>query len=300
MPVYLTKEFLNDFRETEDARFVRQVLNHCVEQDGSFRPDKDDHRYHGIEDAWIRYVSRGKTAYRVIFIRKGTDVFLYRAGGHAFEDRLPPPATLAGALQVAGSFQVRTSPSAQPPTPQNAMAGGCLLKTTEADFISRHIESMYHLKHKEIYIVSPFIDLPLLESRHGFGRFLDRAVEEDTVVVLVTSSEQQEDRLPAYKNLEERGINVYFLSRLHTKLYLFDVDLAARNVWQQGVYSHAIVGSSNLTYPGLGFDDTKPNEELNCRLPYEMFEEAQRYVTRLTMIADDYKKYEFNIGSRRP
>ena len=57
------------------------MLSKVLGRDGSFRLDRDDHRFHGIEDAWIRVVSRGNTAYRVIYIRRGRDVYLYRAGG---------------------------------------------------------------------------------------------------------------------------------------------------------------------------------------------------------------------------
>ncbi len=104
MPVHLTREFLNDLRVAQNTRFVREVLNHTVAHDGSFRPHRDDHRYDGIKDAWIRYVSRGTTAYRVIFIRKGPDIFLYRAGNHAVEDNLKAPDTLSG------TFQCRSGP----------------------------------------------------------------------------------------------------------------------------------------------------------------------------------------------
>lgn len=294
MTVHLTKEFLNDLREARDARFISKVLSRTVGEDGSFMPDRDDHRYDGIKDGWIRYVTQGTTAYRVIFIRKGSDVFLYRAGGHSVEDNLSPPANLGEALQI------RPVPADQQSNLNHGMERGCFLKTTEAKFISRHIESMYHVKHNEICIVSPFIDLKLLESRHSFGRFLDKAVEEDTMVVLITSSDQEDGRLPAFKSLEERGINVYFLANLHTKLYLFDVDLASRNRWQQGIQSHAIVGSSNLTNVGIGFDSAKPNEELNFRIPAEIVDEARTYVTRLIKLADDYNKYAFKSRGRRP
>ncbi len=179
------------------------------------------------------------------------------------------------------------------------MESAYFLKTSEARFIGRHLESMYHVRHKEIYLVSPFIDLPLLESRHKFGRFLDRAVEDDTSVVLITASEQDTDSLPFFKNLEERGISVFFLSCLHTKLYMFDVDSDSLNAWQQGVQSHVIIGSSNLTNAGLGFIDGHCNEELNCKLPGKMLEEARTYVTKLMVAADDYTKHAFKTARNR-
>jgi hypothetical protein len=293
MPVHLTKEFLNDLRESRDGRFIRQVLNHTIGEDGAFTPNRDDHRYQGIKDAWIRYVSRGNTAYRVIFIRRGADIYLYRAGVHSIEDNLVAPASVSDAVPISSALAEGN------PTETNAMEMACLLKTSEATFVRKHIEAMFHVRHKEIYIVSPFIDLEILESRHRFGRFLDRAIEENTVVVLITSYEQGEERLSAFKNLEERGVNTFFLAGLHSKLYVFDIDLASRNSWQKGVHSHAIVGSSNLTNVGLGFSDAKCNEELNCRLPSDLFEETKVYVNRLIRMSDDYTKYAFKSRSRK-
>jgi len=140
----------------------------------------------------------------------------------------------------------------------------------------------------------------LLESQHTFGRFLDRAVEENTSVVIVTSATQDESRLPDFRKLEERGMNVFFVAGLHAKLYLFDVDMQSRNRWQQGIQSHAIVGSSNLTKVGLGLNDARANEELNCRIALTLLEEARTYVARLMKIGDDYRKFAFRLRSGRP
>lgn len=294
MTVHFTREFLFDLREAKDVRFVDKVLSRTIGDDGSFTTDRDDHRYDGIKDGWIRYVTQGKTAYRVIFIRNGSDVFLYRAGGHSIEDRLPPPTDLSGAIPI------QAPPAPRATGPALIVDNSCLLKTCEAKFVSRHIESMYHVRHNEICIVSPFIDLDLLSSQHAFGRFLDRAIEEDTVVILITAPDGSEDKLEHYKKLEERDINCYFLSGLHAKLYVFDIDLASRQRWQQGVESHAILGSSNLTSPGLGFADTPPNEELNCRIPAALFPEAKTFVYRLMQKADDYIKYASKTRRRKP
>jgi phosphatidylserine/phosphatidylglycerophosphate/cardiolipin synthase-like enzyme len=294
MPIYFCKEFLNDLRVAQDARFVREVFNHTVAEDGTFTSDRNDHRYDGIKDAWIRYVTRGNSGYRVIFLRKGPDVFLYRCGRHSVEDRLASPKTLEGALQMGGSPNLPATAS------NNPAEGGALLKTSEPAFLSRHIESMYHVKHNEIYLVAPFIQMDLLESRHPFGRFLDRAIEEDTLVSVITTADQDDSCLPAFKKLEERGVSVFFVPSLHTKLYVFDVDLASRNQWQQGVHSHAIVGSSNLTKAGLGFAEGRCNEELNCRLPTLLTEDIKKYVTKLIVSADDFRRHEFRKRTGRP
>jgi phosphatidylserine/phosphatidylglycerophosphate/cardiolipin synthase-like enzyme len=291
--VHLTKEFLKDLRDGDDGKFVRHVLNHTVNEDGTFRPDRDDHRYEGVDDAWIRYVSRGNTAYRVIFIRKGADVFLYRAGRHKVEDDVQELKETTGAIRIhEAPIELK---KAEP------VVGGVttFLKTAEPTFISKYIKSMYHLRHNEVYIVSPFIDLTILSSRHHFGRFLDKATEDGTDVVIITLPPTTDDALESFKDLEKREIDIFFLSRLHTKLYLFDVDLSSRNQYQKDRFGTAIIGSSNLTYVGMGFDDITSNEELCCALPSSFVSEMKNYVTRLTLASEDYKKFAFRWTRRR-
>jgi hypothetical protein len=292
MPVFLTPEFLLDLKESKDARFIRSVLTHTITADGDFQPDPDDHRYKGIADAWIRYVSRGTSALRVIFIRRGEDVFLYRAGPHSVEDNLSAPSNLARGLSIA--------PLPQAPEERHRHAGHdcCLLKTTEAQYLSKHLAAMYHVRLNQVFLVSPFIEASILASSHPFGRFLDRAVEESTEVHIITCYHDA-SKLQEFKSLEERGMFTYFLDRLHTKLYLFDVDVSSLNAWQRGVKTNMVLGSSNLTFSGLGLEGARPNEELNCRLPSDMFGEIRTYVQGLAMKADDYMKYAFRLHGRR-
>jgi len=293
MAVHLTKEFLKDLKDGDDGKFVRHVLNHTLAEDGTFRPDRDDHRYKGIENAWIRYVSKGSSAYRVIFIRRGDDIFLHRAGRHKVEEEVQEFKDPSGAVLIQDTPLAPKQPD--PGIPEKIT----FLKTVESPYISKYIKSMYHLRHHEIYIVSPFIDLPILLSRHHFGRFLDKAVEEKTDVVLITLPPDSDEALEFFKRLEERRINVFFLPSLHTKLYVFNVDLSSRNQYQKDRFGTAIMGSSNLTYPGIGFDDVPPNEELCCALSSSSLMEMKDYVTRLTLASDDYKKFALRRGRKR-
>jgi phosphatidylserine/phosphatidylglycerophosphate/cardiolipin synthase-like enzyme len=285
--VYLRKEFLQDLQAAADLRIVRRVLKHVLTADGSFPIDADDHRYHGIKDAWIRYVSKGNSAYRVIYIRSGADVFLYRAGPHSIEDRLSAPSEDKPSFKIAETV-TETTTSRQWATMTDLTS---LLKTKESKYLRKHIEGMFHVKHKEVCIVSPFIDFSMLEGHHVFGRFLDRAVEEDTMIIIVTSTSHGEETLPQFKALEERGMNTFFVDYLHSKVFLFDVDVEALHDYQRGVEPNVVIGSSNMTSMGLGFSNPC-NEELNCCLSAALFEETKTYVNKLRLRAADYRKYE--------
>jgi len=215
MNVYITPEFINDLRESDDNRFIRQVLNHVLEKDGSFKSDADDHRYQGIKDAWIRYVSKGKTAFRVIFFKKDTSIYLYRAGVHSIEDHVEEPKYLDKSIPLE-------KPQLRQPVYVLRDIGN-FLKTLEPRFLNKEFLSMYHIGHKEICLISPFLSLEILGKFHHFGRFLDKAIEEGTEVSLITKPPGDPD-LSQYQSLDERCIFVYFLQNLHTKLYIFDIN----------------------------------------------------------------------------
>ncbi len=285
MAVHITKEFLNDLREADDLRFVRQVLNHTIDRDGDFADDKDDHRYKDIDDAWIRCVSKGATAFRVIFIRKGSDIYLYRAGHHDIEDHLAPARSFSSSITLA------EGPIKQPQEYKEQVPQQIFLKNSEPAFINKFLISMYHLRHHEIYIVSPFLDLPILSSKHHFGRFLDKAKEEGTDVILITLPPKNDDEITVFRDLELRDIRVFFLPRLHTKLYIFNVDLESRTFYQRGVFGTAVLGSSNLTCPGLGFDELQPNEELCSTFHTDRIDELKDYVLKLMFRSQDFTDF---------
>jgi hypothetical protein len=288
MKVYLMPEFINDLKSPVDLKLVRQVLKHTLDDDGKFITDADDHPYQGIKKAWIRVISKG---FRVIYLMYGDSIYLYRAGPHSVENRLMSPRSIDGIpLGTASptlSLEAITHPSDT----------GCLLKTTEAVFLNKEILSFYHVGHYEIILVSPFIDPGLLHRRHHFGSFLDRAVEDNTEVTLVTRPPKAE-YLGMYKDLEERTIFVYFLAGLHTKLYIFNVDPLKVPEYNKTIQSKVIVGSSNLTGPGFGLDDNPPNYELCYCLPVQKYSEAYEYAKRLINKSMDFRSYELRQGGK--
>ena len=286
MKVYFTPEFINDLRDSEDNRFIRQVLNHVLEKDGSFKNDADDHRYLGLEDAWIRYVSKGKTAFRVVFMKKDSAIYLYRAGIHSIEGQVGEPKYLDKSIQIE-----QTESHQHVYVPRDI---GSLLKTMEPRFLNKEFTSMYRIGHKEIFLISPFISIEILDKFHQFGRFLDRAIDEGTEVSLITKPPENPD-LSQYRALDERSIFVYFLQNLHAKLYVFDINPSAVPDYCRGMTSMAIMGSSNLTNAGLSLEDEMSNEELCYRLPIEKYPEAYLYAKKLINKAIDYKSYAIRI-----
>jgi hypothetical protein len=287
MRVYMTPDFINDLRESEDATFVRRVLSHTVDKDGAFLEDADDHRYHGIEDAWIRYVSKGAPGYRVIYIRKGENVYLYCAGKHDIEGKVKPLRDVTSALPVES---VQVAQRAQWPRQWQGFDIGKLYKTSEPAYLSKLIKSMYHIGHEEIFIISPFISIELLNSKYHFGQFLDKAIEEKTVVVLITRP-PGDDELGLYRRLEERDILVYFCDNLHTKLYIFNLNRSTLDKDQEKMTSIAILGSANFTKVGIGFDDIRAQEELCYKVPAEKFQEVHDYASRIIRKSTNFQKY---------
>ena len=289
MKVHITPDFINDLRDSEDANFVRRVLKHTINKDGFFLDDKDDHRYEGIEDTWIRYVSKGPPGYRVIYLKQGDNIYLYRAGKHDIEDKLRPPQNITSAIPLE---QVKVAQPKQWITQWQAPDLGKLYKTCEPDYLCKVLRSMYHVGHKEIFIISPFLSIELLDSKYHFGRFLDKAIEENTIVVVITKPPTDDD-LSLYRKLEERYISVYFYDNLHTKLYIFNINRSTLNKYQEQMNSIAILGSANFTKVGIGFDDVPAQEELCYKVPIDMFQDIHDYAHRIIRKATDYQKYAF-------
>lgn len=296
MPLFLLPDFIADLQQHNDANFARRVLQKTIRPDGEFRPDSDDHRYHGIEDAWIRYVSRRRTSYRVIFLRRGEDIYLYRAGEHRVEDHLAEPndAAVKAALSVGGGgpeieaavaeITPRERPAATPP-PINRFK-----RNIPSPQINREIFSRRNLPHKDIWLVAPFVNGDLFAPTAQFGKLLLEQVEDGASVCLITSP-------PKDKNIEwmevlgERGVGIFVYPRLHSKLYCFMFDENRR--YETGLrdgdrYSSlALVGSANLTRVGLALGEGPCNEELCYAVPEEEFGFVEQYVLELLMKSYD-------------
>jgi hypothetical protein len=291
MKTKIAPEFLEDLKNALSSSFVQRVLDHVINKNGDFIEDREDHRYHGIQDAWIRYASRGKSAYRVIYIRQKESVVLYRCGLHSVEDNVVAPKLVDRAIEIE-TFEIRQQQRA----PYDS---GALVSTGRPTLLRNFILQLTHLRHKEVVIISPYLNIEIFGKFHAFGRFLDRAIEEETVVSLITRPCGTHEQLRDFEDLEVRGINVFFHETIHAKVYLFDVDLASMSIQDESINRTALVGSANLTESGFGFKGEYCNEELCYRLPFFKYDEVREYASFLITKSDDFRRFQMRLTRSR-
>lgn len=290
MPVFLLPEFIADLQGHNDPHFARRVLQKTIRPDGTFREDSDDHPYQGIKNAWIRYVSRRRTAYRVIFLRQGSDTFLFRAGEHSVEDRLTEPRDGAveaalpvteagqGVAAALDAMRVQERPQAVTP-PVNRFK-----RNVPFPQISREILARRNLPHKDIWLVAPFVNGDLFSPTARFGKLLLDQVEDGASVVLFTAPPKDRN-IEWMERLADRNVGIFVYPRLHTKLYCFVFDENRR--YEPGLrdgdrYSSLIlVGSANLTCAGLAFEETQYNEELCYSVQEDELGFVEEYIAEL-------------------
>ena len=298
MPAFLLPEFIADLQTHAEANFARRVLQKTLRADGSFRPDSNDHRYEGIDDVWIRHVSRGRTAYRVIYLRFGENVYLFRAGTHSVENRLAAPGvgSIDNALPVADAqgevaaaiAVIPTQDVRRAPPPVNRF-----LRNVPHPQIYREIFSRRNLPHKDIWLVSPFINGDLFLPTAAFGKLLLDQVEDGASVAIITSVTKGKN-IEWMERLAERNVGVYSYPHLHTKLFCFLFDENRR--YDPGLqggdrYSSLILlGSANLTAAGMAVDTSRYNEELCYAVPEEEVGYVESYVAEL--MVDGYELSE--------
>ena len=281
MTLFLYDTFLRDLHEHGDGNFAQRVVRKLLNPNGSFRVDTDDHRFDGIDNAWIRYVSGGASAYRAIYIRDGEHIYLYRAGEHSVEDNLKAPR---GNRLLAEGIVADVPPEAAPVANAPAVEIGNMFRQNGRGRLLRSFLLGRRLfPHKEVLLVSPFLSLDLLQRTNRVGLALDQLKEDGTKITLITRPPTLNE-VDAFRELEVRGWDLLFHKSLHAKLYIFRVDSDARYV-EQGASDAALIGSANLTEKGFGISDQNYNEELCYELPSGAHDGAVDYVYQLAMQA---------------
>lgn len=273
MTVHLMPRFIADLKDVNDGGFARRVLRRTLSDDGTWTPRQEDHRYRGIENAWIRYVSTGSPAYRVIYIRSGRDVYLYRAGPHSVEDRLPAPRDrdYAEAVPVdANGDEVEAVRGAIDAAESERTRPTRFVGSRRNGEIHRSLVARRNLPHSEIWLVSPMVDPAVLSPTASLGGVLAAQVEDGASVSVVTSL-PLDHNIAWMEDLEARDMGVFVHPRLHTKLYCFVFDENRR--FALGVPEDAnadsliMVGSADLTVQGLGGAQAGDTVEELCYLP---------------------------------
>lgn len=292
MTLYLYDTFLRDLQEHGDGNFAQRVLRKLLNGNGSFRSDGDDHRYHGIENAWIRYVSGGASAYRAIYIRDGEHIYLYRAGEHSIEDNLGTPRGNRLLAQAALSDVPQNQVQDQVPE-----LGNMFRQNGRGRLLRNFLLGRRLFPHKEVMIVSPFLSLDLLQRTNRVGLALDHLKEDGTKITLITRPPVLAE-VDAFRELEVRGWDVTFHKSLHAKLYIFKVDGDARYA-EQGASDAALIGSANLTERGFGLNERDFNEELCYELPAGAHEGAIDFVYQLAMQAQPLDKIRRTLVNQR-
>ncbi len=307
MGLHIYQDFFVDLRNAGDAKFARRVLAKIFDSSGRFVSDSDDHRYHGIEDAWIRYISQGGAAYRVIYIRKGADTYLYRAGPHSVEDNLSPPSKgqsitdvsavsveMAEIVDVIGMGTEGSRPSKD-----------LFLKNYTPNLLRNRILGRRLIRHREVILISPFLSEDLFAFRSPFSKVISDIHDDGATITLITLPPKDSAQFQFFEKIDSDGIEVLFHDRLHAKLYLFDVEPDAYATPEDARQDRlAIIGSANLTKKGFGIpggdgESIEPNEELSYELPPDEFDHALHFAAYLTVSAKDLVTQRIQLAQSR-
>jgi hypothetical protein len=284
MATFLCREFVRDLIEHSDANFASRVLSKIIGAAGDFEADADDHRYRGIEDAWIRYISRQGTAYRAIFLRRGADVYWYRAGSHSIEDRLQAPQDLVAAMAI-GETPAGLDALTSHRNPR-------YLKTSEPRLLREVVASRVLVPHRSVALVTPRLSVTLFSPVGLIGRLIDAVLEFNGTVSVITKPPAQRD-LTQYRWLASRGVDLLVHERINARMLLFEVDGDRLDAEMAHVGSIGVVGSSELTEAGLGIagaDDV--HEELCYEIPGDDLDGSIEYLMKL---ADDALSLEDHL-----
>lgn len=297
MPLFFLPEFIADLQAHNDPNFAKRVLLKTVSSSGDFLLSPNDHRYHNINGAWIRYISRKRTAYRVVYIREGEDIYLYRAGEHSVVEHLSPPRTISrtqslsvSTTQILDTTTQATSLEHNSSQDSNYLFKKNFLRNSPNPQIFQTILSRRNLPHRDIWLVSPYITTELFSPTKLLGKLLVDQVEDGSRVTIFTL-------LPQKLNtrwmdiLAERGVDFFICPNLHTKLFCFlldenrryEIDSRERHRYN----SLYIIGSANLTTSGLAANGNCINEELCYSVPTGCSDFIEGYVAELMICGYD-------------
>lgn len=303
------RQFVIDIVGSGDAQLSNRVFKKIFTDGGEFRPDRDDHPYKGISDAWIRVVSRGNTAYRVIYLRERDNITLYRAGPHSVEDNLAAPAqiegfpileaeSMVGALRPLGGGAASQDLIGTRQSTEQARASR-FMKNHESRRLFEQITGRRLLPHKEVILVSPYVSLDLLRSTQILGQMFDEWIRDGCTVTLITKPPTAAE-MPEYGRLESRGFSILYVPRLHAKAYVFRVDTGKLNAYQKNISDLVLLGSANLTNSGFnpdGIRTKEPQLELSYQLVHDDDDDLEFFLSYLAGVGISHDVVRSNISS---
>lgn len=276
MGLYFCKEFIRDLAEHSEPNFAAKVMAKVCNSQGEFEIARDDHEYKGIPGGYIRYISQRPNYYRAIYIRRGDDIFWYRAGRHEVEDRLAAPAEPLQGVPVGAT-----------PDGTDLMEGHRhprYTKSLRPRFLREVIAARSLIPHRQLILVSPRLTASTIGPLGPVGRLTDRAMELGGKVTVITRP-PRDTEIGAYRWFASRGIDLLFHDKLNARLYYFEVDTDQLDSEMSKVRSIAVVGSAELTERGLNQqlpEGEAPDEELCYEIAEEDIEGAMEFCLELT------------------
>jgi hypothetical protein len=298
MKIFCYEDFLVDLRNHGDARFAKRVLNKVLNSNGSFRSDSADHRYDGIDNAWIRYVSGQNTAWRAIYIRRGEEIFLYRCGEHSVENNLAAPHKHAEVIELVSSGVMASGATPSDTTLATTETSNRFLQNSRGNLLKNFLTGRRLVPHKEIILISPIVSSDLLQRTGKFGRILDQLIEDGTVVTLATRWPSFDD-LSKFEDLDARGFRLLFHPRLRANLYIFEVRTREYAYNDNKFENVAIVGSANLTSEALGFSGAPNDEELCYELRAADFNNSLEFASQIALDASDLREVRRQYATKK-
>lgn len=289
MAIFFCKEFIRDLAENPDPHFAGKVMAKICGADGSFEPAKEDHRFKGIEGGFIRYISQRPNYYRAIYIRRGDDVYWYRAGRHHVEDRLEPPADLV----VVG--EVGASPAGVDAMEKHRYPR--YTKSVRPRYLREVIASRTLIPHKHLVLVSPSLTKTMIAPTGPIGILTDRAQQLGAYVTVITRPPRDSD-IEAYRWFASRGVELRLHSNLNARLYYFEVDSKRLDSELAHIKSIAIIGSAELTESGFNYVGSgaqqiisSVTEELCYEIAESDIEGAMEFCLELTDATVDFDTF---------
>lgn len=292
MKILILPEFIEDLKSLDNIKTLARTLEKLFDNRFNFKQNRDDHRYDGIDNAWIRDISKGSTAYRTIFINKGNTIYLYRTGTKKIEQNLPDP-NLAGSVFELSDFKVEITG-----TINEFHDNGKLLKSPRPTELFDEIIRFNHVPLREIWMISPKVSFDLFSDNHHLGKFINKAAESDTMIILITLPPQNQEQIVFYDSLEIKNIIVAYNEKVHAKMWYFDIDFEnlGKYLVEDGFTSTAILGSANLTFEGLGQNNTVEENtiELCYKLPAGNIEEFYKICNDILDTSIGHSEYKNN------